>query len=268
LVGALSFGSPAFAQDPESIGSKAPDTEPISARVELIADSLPQDTRAEVEVEVERQLAAMASELGFTVAGSEAAGLIFRVELGQPDHKNPVFVVHAVAFHDGQLLERAEARTCFRCTPAELVTDGLELLPRAVAQAIAARPPPVAEAAPPPELTDAPDHNQAPRAASPGPVTYVGVSLDALGLVGALAGGVLLGRDSNARQVDPLYLTVIDYKRPGAALLGIGLTSIVAGTVLMAIDAWVIRPRHAAKSRASLSHVGVAANGLALTGRF
>lgn len=258
----LTLGSPAFAQDPTPTPTEAPTLDPITTRVELSADSLPQETRAEVELELAAQLSAMASEVGFTLAESEAAGLILRVELGQPDHKNALYVINAAALHEGQLLERAEARTCFRCTPAELVADALELLPRAVAQAIASRPRVVAEPVPAPALTDAPKTDQvAPRAPRPGPAAYVGISIGALGLVGAIAGGVLLTREPKVVSSGAL---VIRYEPPGVALLSVGLTSILAGAILMAIDAWVLGPRRAAK----LSQLGVAPDGLTLAGRF
>jgi hypothetical protein len=271
LIAAFALGTPAFAQDPEPThealaGEALAGADSITARVELIADSLPPAARAEVEAEVARQVAVLASEFGFRVAESEAAGLILRVELGQPDHKNPVYVVYAVAFHDGQLLERAEARTCFRCTPAELVADGLELLPRAVAQAIAARP--RAVEAPAPALTSPPDTDPiVPSTQKPGPATYVGISLGALGVVSSIVGGVLLARDPKPRPGDG-NLTAINYEPPGAALLGVGLTSMVVGTVLLAIDAWVLRPRRTAKSRASRRNVGLASDGLTLAGQF
>ncbi|KIG14936.1 hypothetical protein DB30_06238 [Enhygromyxa salina] len=269
LVAALAVSSPASAQDPEPSHAHAalPGADSISARVELIADSLPPDTRAAVEAEVAHQLAVIASELGFRVAESEAAGLVLRVELGQPDHKNPVYVIYAAALHEGQLLERAEARTCFRCTPAELVADALELLPRAVSQAVALQPKTVE--APAPALTDSPNTDTlAPRTPKPGPASIAGISLTALGVVGSIMGGVLLARDPRSRPGDDLYLTTINYEPPGAALLGVGLTSIVAGTVLLAVDAWVLGPRRTRKSRASLRHVELATPGLTLAGRF
>jgi hypothetical protein len=61
---------------------------------------------------------------------------------------------------------------------------------------------------------------------------------------------------------------VVNYTPPGATLLGVGLTSIVAGTVLLAVDAWVLAPRRASKSRAGRSNVSMSFNGFALAGRF
>jgi hypothetical protein len=210
----------------------------------------------------------MAGELGFTVADSEAAGLILRVEFGQPDHKSPVYVLLAVALHDGQMLERAEARTCFRCTPAELVAGGLEILPSAVAKAREAQREAIPEPVPPP-VVDVPDVAEpAAHRGRLGPMTYAGVSLGGLGLASAIAGGVLLHRGVQTNSTDSYYLTGTDYRPVGGTLLGLGLTSMVAATVMLAVDAWVIAPRRTAKSRVKLSHVGVTANALVLAGRF
>ncbi|WP_146155384.1 hypothetical protein, partial [Enhygromyxa salina] len=180
LIGALGFSSPAWGQDP-----------PVSAHVELVADSLPTDTRAAVEVELDGQLAAAVDELRLIVVESESAELFVRVEIGQPNPKAPVYVVHSVALYDGDVLERGDARTCLRCTAAELVGAGLAILPKAAARALVAR--------------DEVDGGEAsvrqsgagrgPRAMPPGPAGYVGFALGSLGLVGAVAGGVLLDRD-------------------------------------------------------------------------
>jgi hypothetical protein len=267
LTSAASFGSPAFAAPPESDTDPA-DAQPITARVELVADSLPEGTQAELEVELARQLAAMAGELGFVVAESEAAVLILRVELGQPDHEKPVYMVDAVALHNGQILERAEARTCFRCTPAELVAHGLELLPMALAQ-VPATQPLVDKPVPPPTVNADDVAGQIPGPMRPGPATYVGISLGGLGLVGAITGGVLLERGVvRSKAVDPLYLDIVNYEAPGAALLGVGLGSMVAAVILVGVDAWVIAPRRAGRSRAKLSQVAITADGFMLAGRF
>ena len=261
LAGVL--GSPAFAQEPAATPSAT--AAPITTRIELVADSLPEDTRAAVEAELARKLAGMAEETDFVVAESEAAGLVLRIEIGQPDHKNPVYVIHSVALYNGEVLERAEARTCFRCTPEELIAYGLELLPSAVSQADAARSEAARQSEPPPPTVDAPDASEnLLRAPRPGPPTYVGISLGALGLAGAVLGGAFLERGLVSRPGDPGRLTVLNYKAPGAALLGAGLTAMVAGTILLAIDAWVIAPRRAAKARASSARVGIGAEGLVL----
>jgi hypothetical protein len=269
MTGAASLGSSAFAAPPDANTHPA-DAQAITARVELAVESLPEGTQAELEVELARQLGAMADELGFMVAESEAAVVILRVEFGQPDPSKPIYIVNAVTLHNGQLLERADARTCFRCTPAELAARGLELLPGAVAKAVASPPEPIAEPVPPPTV-DAKDvaAQDLPRALRPGPTTYVGVSIGVLGLASAITGGILLERGIvRDKAKDPLYLDVVNYEAPGAALLGVGLASMVAGTVLLVVDGWVLAPRRAGRSRAGLSHMSVTANGFALAGRF
>lgn len=268
LTSTLAFERPAFAGPPDST-TQTDDAVPITARVELIADSLPDATRAEVQLEVARQLTTMAGELGFAVVESEAAGLILRVELGQPDHQKPVYVVHVAAFHNGQLLERADARTCFRCTPAELVEDGLELMPRAVAKALAARPSNQDQPVPPPTIAADDDADRVvTRRMRPGPATYAGISVGGLGLACAITGGVLLERGIQPRKADPNHLTVLNHTPPGAALLGIGLGTMAAAMLLLGLDGFVLAPRRATKTRATLSHITIAANGFLLAGRF
>jgi hypothetical protein len=149
------------------------------------------------------------------------------------------------------------------------VAGGLELLPRAVAQAVASRPEPITEPVPPPTV-DASDvaAQDLPRALRPGPATYAGIGVGGLGLVASIAGGVLLERGIRQRDADPLHLTVINSAPPGAALLGVGLASMVAGVILIGVDGWIIAPRRAERSPATLSHVGIAADGFMLAGRF
>ncbi|NVB36753.1 hypothetical protein G6O69_02840 [Pseudenhygromyxa sp. WMMC2535] len=262
LLATLGSTSPAFAQQPDApaVESASADDEPLSARVEIAADTLPGDTRAEVESEVEAQLAALAAAHGLTISKSESAELLLRVELGQPNHKNPVYVVHSVALHDGRVLQRGEAQTCLRCTPAELVTEALAILPSAVERALAERPEPVEESAPAAvDTAPEPGAERGARSAGPGAAAYVGIAAGSLGLVSAITGGVLLARDDNTTPSnDPSQLTVINYRPPGVALLSVGLTSMVAGTALLAIDAWVLAPRRSAKTaRVELSGVGL-----------
>lgn len=268
MTSAASLGSSAFAAPPQADTHPA-DAQPITARVELAVESLPDGTQAELEVELARQLGVMADELGFMVAESEAAVVILRVEFGQPDPSKPIYIVNAVTLHNGQLLERADARTCFRCTPAELAARGLELLPGAVAKAVASPPEPIAEPVPPPTV-DANDvaAQDLPRALRPGPATYVGIGVGGLGLAGVIAGGILLERGIRPRDADPLDLTVINSAPPGGALLGVGVASMVAGMILLGVDAWVIAPRRASRSRATSSEVAITANGFMLAGRF
>lgn len=247
LFAVFSAPSPAFAQAPHA------DAEPVSAHVELVADTLPKDTRAAVELEFTGQLEAAVAELGLAVAESESAELVLRVEVGQPNHKAPVFVVHSVALHDGQVLERGDAQTCLRCTPTELVTAGLTILPRAAAQARTARPKP----APPPAPTRPVDPGPqfGPRPTPPGPTAHVGITLGTLGLVGAVAGSVLLNREELVR--DPTG-AVSDHGASGIALLSAGLTSMVAGVALLVLDVWVLAPhRQSEQARIELSYAGL-----------
>jgi hypothetical protein len=268
LLGALTLGQSAIAQPPDDAKGQ-PAGKPITVRVELVVDSLPENTRSEVQAELSRQLEQMAGELGFVQAESEAAVLILRVQFGQPDPSNPLYIMDSVALHEGRPLDRAEGRTCFRCTPAELVKSGLELLPEAVAQAVASQPEPIAEPVPPPTI-DANDvaAQDISRTLRLGPATYVGISVGGLGLVSVIAGGVLLERGIRPRDADPLHLTVINSAPPGAALLGVGLASMVAGVILIGVDGWIIAPRRAGRSRATLSQVAITADGFMLAGRF
>ncbi|KIG17473.1 hypothetical protein DB30_03174 [Enhygromyxa salina] len=249
---------PARAQAPSAHAPPA-DAGPVSTRVELVADTLPKTTRAAVDLELETQLAAALAELDLVAATSESAELVLRVEVGQPNHKSPVYVVHSVALHEGQVLVRGDARTCLRCTPTELVSAGLAILPSAAAKARYARP---ASVEPPPlaltpQLADA-GMQLGPRPTPPGPTAYVGIALGSLGLVGAITGGVLLNRDDVTRDGTEASLRVSDYGAPGIALLSAGLTSMVSGVALLVLDIWVLAPHRQAKhSRLAVSPAGL-----------
>ncbi|PRQ09167.1 hypothetical protein [Enhygromyxa salina] len=249
LLTALGWASAADAQTSDQ----------LSTRVELVADTLPKVTRAEIEHEFDEQLAAAVTRLDLTVAAAEPADLVFRVEVGQPNHKTPVYVVHSVALHDGQVLERGDARTCLRCTPAELITEGLAILPSAAAKARAARP---ASVEPPPPALDPALADRNPqlgaRPTPPGPTAYVGIALGALGLVGSVSGAVLLNRDDLTRDGTGDSPRVSDYGAPGIALVSAGLTSMVTGVALLVLDVWVLAPhRQTSKLRAELSPAGL-----------
>jgi hypothetical protein len=248
--------SPAFAQEPRVSHARAADAPRVSTRVELVADTLPADTQAAVALELEGQLATAVDELDLVVAESELAQLVLRIELGQPNPKTPVYVVHAVALHDGEVLERGDAQTCLRCTPAELVSAGLAILPSAT-RALAARPKPVEGPAALPGPVDIGPKLRSPTT-PPGPSTYVGITLSALGLVGALAGGVLLTTEDAIRSPAGALVTVREHDAAGFALLGAGLTAMVTGTALLIVDVWLLAPHRANhRARIELSTVGL-----------
>lgn len=263
LLATPSWSTPAAAQEPSPTTSDV-EHRPITARAELAANSLSDEMRAGLEVELAQQLEKLAEAHGFEVSKSHTAMLLLHIDIGQTDVRNPVYLMHASVFRDGELLERAEARTCVRCTPAELVELSLELLPRALSQ-VAASPEEEPIEPPPPAVVADADENESDEPArarprGPGPMTYAGLSIGALGLVGVIAGGVLVGRGIQPRPADPLHLTVINYSKPGAALLGVGLGSVVAGLVLLALDVWGVGSRH--------RNIALARDGLQIGVRF
>jgi hypothetical protein len=235
----------------------AADAPPVSTRVELVVDTLPKTTRAAVAVELEGQLAAAVDELHLIVAESESAELVLRIEFGQPNPKTPVYVVHSVALHDGEVLERGDAQTCLRCTPAELVHAGLAILPSATDRALAARPKPVEGPAPPPPVVDVAPGCRLPMT-PPGPSAYIGITLSALGLVGSITGGVLLTTPDVIRSPTGAPRIIVEHDAAGFALLGAGLTAMVTGTALLIVDVWVLAPHRANhRARVELSSVGL-----------
>lgn len=236
------------AQEPSPAAAPARD-KPITVGAELVADTLSDEMRAAIEVELPKQLQELGEVHGFEVAQSETSTVVVYVDIGQSDVRKPVYLLHSSVFHGGELVERAEAQTCVRCTAAEIVSRCLVLLPPAVAQ-VAALPQaePVVEA--PPPVVDA-EEIGAPATVirrRPGPLVPAGLSLAGIGLVGTIAGGVLL--DKGIQPGDPYFLTEINYRKPGAVLFGIGLSSMVVGIVLVALDGWDVGPRSRRVTRA------------------
>ena len=100
-----------------------------------------------------------------------------------------------------------------------------------------------------------------------GPVGYVGISASVLGLGSTLAGAVLLARAD--RLAEPTGLTIVNYRPPGWALVGVGLTAMVAGNVLLGVDLAVLRRRKAQSARVTGVGMSVAgAPGLLVEGQF
>lgn len=273
LLGGLVIATPsatASAAPPEST-IEEPSVEPISVHIEIVADTLSSAMRAEVVADIEKQFAEIAASHGLVKASSPAADLVIRLEFSQPDPKARVFVTHALALYEGDVLQRDQARTCVQCTASEIAADGLKILiPTAEevgrrraeaaaqrqAELEAAEPAPVVEAPPPPTVHPI------------GPIGYVGIASSAVGLGTAIAGVVLLNR-GRILSADGLFVT--DYRSPGRPLTGVGLGLMVLGNVLLASDLAVLTPRRQSRARAKMSAITFVAEpgpGIVVAGRF
>lgn len=250
------------------------EAEPLSVNIELVVDTLPESKQKKTTAELERQLAGLTEELGLVLVERDAAMLFVRIELNQPDKNAEVFLVDTVAVYRDEVLPREDARACMQCTPAEMVEDGLKILPsaltqieqrRAAAAAAAAQAEAVAEvvdAAPPPP----PPAVSAPKLGAAG---YVGISSNALGVGTTIAGSILLARG----KVDPTGTNIeyINYRPPGWTLVGVGLGMMVVGSVLVAVDLTVLEQRRRSTAQIRLDSVSMATMqglGILVSGRF
>jgi hypothetical protein len=257
--------APITASDPAEPGL-------LRVNIDLIVDTLPERMQAKVAAELERQFAVLAEQFGLVLVPRDAATLFVRLELNQPDKSAEVFLVDTVAVYDGDVLPRESARACIQCTPAEMVEDGLKIVPSALAQieqrraeaAVAAA---QAEAAAE-QVEDAP--SESPPMASVrqlGAAGYVGISSSVLGLGSTIGSSVLLARGSP----DPTSVQDVNLRAPGTVLVGAGLGMMVVGAVLLAVDLTVLEQRRRSKARARIDSVSLGTTSgpaLVVSGRF
>ena len=264
----------AHAQDPQP--EAAEPTDPIGVRLEIETATLSETAQADIADEVQRQFAPLAHEYG--LHETEDAELVLRLEFGEVDKSAGVYVIHSEATYQGEALPRDEPRTCVRCTPADLVADGLRIVQPAAQEVVERRQAAAARseemAAEDSREVDGPpqsDAGQDSRSRMLGPAGYVGIASSVLGLGGAIAGAVMLDRGIVRESYGGLYLDVTDYRTPGAATFGTSLGLMVAGTVLLAVDLTVLARRRQARARASLDGVALSVSttpGIVVHGRF
>ena len=249
----------AHAQDPQP--QVAEPTSPIGVQLEVDAATLSETAQADIAEEVRKQFAPLALEYG--LYETEDPELIFRLEFGEVDKSAGVYVIHSEASYLGEALPRDEPRTCVRCTPADLVADGLRIVSPAAQEVVerreaaAARSEEIAaEDSGEVDAAPRPDGGRDSRSRALGPTGYVGIASSVLGLGAAIAGAVMLDRgvvhDPNGRNI-----TVTDYRTPGKAVTGAGLGLLAVGTVLLAVDLSVLAERRRAHARASLDGVAL-----------
>jgi hypothetical protein len=217
------------------------------------------------------QLGSLASEHDFTLDETGDPDVTMRVRITQPEGQAAVYLITATAELDGETIAETREQVCLRCTPDEVASESLTILPGAVEQARKA----LAEAEPPPPEPTIDEPEDEPfvdaRVAPLGPAGYVGIAASAVGLGAAIAGTVLMYRgevvtsDPGAPEVQ-----TTDYRTVGVALVGAGLGTMVLGNVLLAVDLGVLRERRS-EARAELTGVGLltrGATGLSVQGRF
>ena len=283
----LTAGVPALAWStgPEPKPAAAGDAaEPAGAsepsegkRLHLVLEShnLPPEVVAAIEAELARKLPEAAAEHGFTIASTPAADVIIQMEVVYPNvTDDSVTVIQSIGFRGGEVLTRGEAQSCVHCQPEETVRRGLALLPDLsaaldVALAEEAEREALAAAVDTSEPVDVPEPApEPPPRARMGAVGYVGIAAAALGVGGAIGGGVLLAQGETSEAGN---LTFVDYRPAGWATLSAGLATMVVGGVLIAVDLGPLaRRRRDRAAAASAALVPGYADGpmLMLVGRF
>jgi hypothetical protein len=256
----------------EPASDTAPSAEPpLKVQLDLVTESVPEAQRAEIEKLIQSELESLGQEHGFMPAAAGVADLVMHAEVSQPEGQTAVFLISATVEFEGETIASMREDVCLRCTAQEVATETLAVLPGAVEHAQQAR----AEAAPPPPELPAEGVETEPvveaRAAALGPVAYTGIASSVLGLGAAITGAVFLHRgEVVTSSPGAALIESLDYRPPGAALVGAGLGALVVGNVLLAVDLSVLRDRRR-RARAELTGVGVTMSrtaGLSVHGRF
>ncbi len=281
----LGLGLPvdAAAAPPNSPGEpSSPDAannEIVRIHIVVIGGKLSQQVLEDVTDQLDAQWAVLSERLAIREAPLAEAEAVLRVEFGQPNLEQPIYVVSASLRYGEQTLVRGKAETCVRCDAEDLVSraltivpEGAELLRTARAES---RNPAVANA-PSPEEDDAAAETGAapldrPKNTRLGILGYIAVPMFGLGLGGLVGGGVLLNKGVVLH--DPPFLQT-NYRQPGLAVGVAGLALVVVGTTLIAIDLAVLAPRGRARvgSSRGVTRVGVGSigspAGLTVSGQF
>lgn len=263
-----------------SVHAQAPDQEvvdsptgPIAVRIDLVMDMLSETEQADIVEELKKQFAPISRVHG--LYKSDDPELTFRLEFAMlGDKRAGVYVIHSEAAYAGEVLRHDKARTCVKCTPIELVKDSLRIVSVAAKEVVARRRAAAAAAAesitPVEPPVAAADTSSTPRPRL-GPLGYVGISSSALGLGATIAGAVLLDRGVKPNPDDPNFTTVINYRKPGKALIGAGVGLMVVSNILIAVDLMVLAPRRRSNARATIDGVAITVDanpGIAVRGRF
>ena len=262
---------------PETVQDAAPTRQdPLGVAVELVSETLAKDDQNKIATTLDERLTALADAHGMVRVSLETVSrdeidLYVRLEVTQPDPSVEVFLVQAVALHRGDVARREDVRSCVQCTASELVEDGLKIIPVVLEDIEARRADAAAEEVPPAPEPPPPETRDVAPSRALGPVGITGISASALGLGGAIAGAILLGRGRVEEPVPGAMIEFVDYRPPGRALLGVGLGLMVVGEVLLAVDLSVLARKRRARATAELSYLAptlMDGPGIAVGGRF
>ena len=270
LPALILFATLAWGFNP-SAHAQAPSESSGTVHVTIVDDTLDAKARAALHAEVERVLAELATAHDLTIVETDEANIQVRFEVSRPQADAPLFIVQAIAKIADEAI-RGETRSCLRCSTTELVAQGFEIFPDAVAKLSEQRDAEAAAAAAAlaVESEPAPEPVVPPPPPKPlGPVGYVGIAASGLGLASAIAGGVLLTREPKLDAPGLGPAEFINYRPPGIALLGVGLGVMVVGNVLLAVDLGPLAERR--RARAQVTGIGMTlgpSKGVVVEGRF
>jgi hypothetical protein len=271
LTSAAMAQDPDQDQDPVATAATA-EPLPLTVTYELTIDEVPEALRASVLALTQAEFEALAATHNLELAAAEQPpDLFLRATVSRPEGQSSVFLISSSVEFEGRTISERREDVCLRCTPPEVASESLVLLPEAAEQVRKAR----ADAAPPaPDPSIEEPANEpiiAKRVAPLGPVGYVGIASSALGLGAAIAGSVVLHRGVIVTsEPGAIVIDSIDNRPVGVALVGAGLGVMVVGNVLLALDLSVLHKRRAATA-ARLTSVGLTTNngaGVSFHGRF
>ncbi len=257
---------PVFASQPATdIQSRTAGIVEVTLNTRTISDEL----AVALTVELEAVLQERVDAAGLSDADPKLEVIVL-VSYRQPRPETPLIVINAYALIDDEVVARGEVQGCMDCGAEELIDRTLAILPavatvvEALAGSGSAEGP---EEAPSPPLTP----KDAGRSVGPlGPVGYVGISINVVGLGVLIGGAVLLARDDKLVSSSGETHELISYKAPGWALLGTGLGLSIAGEVLLGIDLGLLsRPsEHPGRSVVTVTPQVGSVTGIQIQGQF
>ncbi len=252
-------GAPATdTREPESpaddpLVSQPPLAVPLAIHIEVSASQLSQSTLEGLNAELEKQWPILVEKLGIRDADAAEADAILRLEFGQPNSEERVYVVSSLVQAAGSTVRRGGAETCIQCNHADLAARALAIVPEAVNELRRKRRRDAHLHDDEPPAPGVEDEACGAQSLNPGVAARVhlgnfgklGVGVGAVGLGAAIAGLAL-----TFRGVEPVSeVSQRDYRAAGVGAGISGLGFMVLGTALIAIDLAGLMPERSRPTR-------------------